>query len=70
MFYTSVAIWDSNVGVVALLAVARYLAHICLTGLLLLLLQGLLVLPLGLLTLSLRVLNWVLIHRQKRGSSR
>ena len=65
IFYISVAVCDSIVGVIALLAVARYLIHIHLIRLLLFLLQGVLVLLFGLLRISLRVLNWVLIHRYK-----
>ena len=61
--HTGVVVWDSNVRVTALLIVARFFLHICLIGLLPLLLQGMLVLPFRLPRLSLKVLNYVLIHR-------
>ena len=57
IFYTGMDVWDSNVLVTVLLIVAGYPAHIHLIGLQLLLLQGALVLPIGLPGLSLKVIN-------------
>ena len=55
--YMGVAVWVSNAGVTALLTMARYLIRIHLTGLLLSLLQGVLVLPFGLLELLQKIIN-------------
>ena len=57
IFYTGVAVWDSNVWVTWLLNWVRYLVHIHLTGLQLSLLPVVLVLLFGLAGLLLTVLN-------------
>ena len=62
IFYTDIAMWDSNVGVTALLIVARGILCTHSTRLLLSLLQRVLALLFRLSRLSLKVLSWVLIR--------